>query len=284
MITVTNKPEEYLTEYLGSARQNHHPVYCVHIHGNQLGPDAFANLPLILGKWINDPNGKILICEDKEIFIFSAFIDLEVFKRLRERLNDMIDSASDKSIASFYDLDLNAQALTALANQRLQNKKSLHDEKRKNLLLNAVPNPELVSSLPARRAARNGMNIMVIEDDPFSRRLISIALKSEFPVSFAESGVTGIADYLTLAPDMVFLDLGLPDLDGIEVLKKIKLIDPQAFIVVLSGNGHKENIMQAVRAGAKGFIGKPFTRDKLFQYINANPKMQKSKPAPIYTL
>ena len=80
--------------------------------------------------------------------------------------------------------------------------------------------------------------------------------------------------YVNKAPAVRFLDIGLPDIDGHTVLKKVFEIDPDAYVVMFSGNGDKENVMKAVKTGAKGFVGKPFTKDKLYQYIDKSPFVQ----------
>jgi two-component system chemotaxis response regulator CheY len=73
---------------------------------------------------------------------------------------------------------------------------------------------------------------------------------------------------------VLFLDIGLPDIDGLKVLERIFKLDPQAYVVMFSGNGSKEHIMRAVELGARGFVGKPFTKEKLFQYIEKSPFVQ----------
>ena len=78
--------------------------------------------------------------------------------------------------------------------------------------------------------------------------------------------------YVTHAPDVLFLDIELPDITGHDVLQKVLEMDPDAFVIMLSGNGNKENIFKAMKTGAKGFVGKPFTKDKLLQYILKCPK------------
>ncbi len=77
--------------------------------------------------------------------------------------------------------------------------------------------------------------------------------------------------YTNIAPDILFLDINLPDVTGHELLEKILILDPDAYVIMLSGNCDRDNITQAISKGAKGFIAKPFTKDKLFQYIDRCP-------------
>ena len=125
-----------------------------------------------------------------------------------------------------------------------------------------------------RREKREKPGILVVEDDPFSQRLVSKSLEDNFDIYAAVTGQEAVSAYIRHAPDMVFLDIGLPDASGLDVLLKIFEIDAQAHIVMLSGSGSRDNILKAVENGAKGFVGKPFTREKLLQYINKCPFVQ----------
>jgi len=135
-------------------------------------------------------------------------------------------------------------------------------------------NHDLIQSLQKRRSSRKSLEVMIVEDDPFSQKLVSNILNDHYSVHVTSDGYGALMSYVNFAPDVLFLDIGLPDIDGHEVLEKIFIIDPNAYVVMLSGNGDKENIMKAVTSGAKGFVGKPFTQEKLFQYIEKSPYVQ----------
>ena len=87
-------------------------------------------------------------------------------------------------------------------------------------------------------------------------------------------GQGALMGYVNKAPDVLFLDIGLPDIDGHAVLEKIFKLDPDAYVVMFSGNKDRDNVMKAVELGAKGFVGKPFTSEKLLQYIQKSPFIQ----------
>ncbi len=76
--------------------------------------------------------------------------------------------------------------------------------------------------------------------------------------------------YLLYAPDVVFLDNGLPDASGFDVLKQILLCDPDAFVVIFSSDDYPENITKARNEGAVGFVGKPFRKEQLQEYIHGS--------------
>jgi two-component system chemotaxis response regulator CheY len=127
-----------------------------------------------------------------------------------------------------------------------------------------------------RRLDRLDVEVMVIEDDAFSRRLVETAINKQYRVTALGETENALRTYLQLAPNLLFLDINLPNVSGHDLLNRILALDPKAFVVMLSGNCDRDNVMQAMQAGAKGFVAKPFTRDKLFQYIERCPTIKKA--------
>ncbi len=284
MLSISLKAEDDLIERLTAIKtgRNADGSCCLHIRGLALGDRLYSQLPPLLGKWIGDPLGKILVCEDRDIFVFSNLLNSKFYGRFKDMLFAQLgyEPKAENTVTAFYDHKVDAAALDALIKSKLEKKQTeeaLKEEKRKLAALNARINAELLASLPARRASRKHFQILVIEDDPFSRRMISLALSPEFEAVFSESGMGGLYDYLRVAPDIVFLDINLPDISGHEVLRKIMKYDSEAHIVILSGNGHAENVMTSVNEGAKGFVGKPFAREKIYQFIQKAPRYWEKK-------
>ncbi|MBY0428979.1 MAG: response regulator, partial [Alphaproteobacteria bacterium] len=130
---------------------------------------------------------------------------------------------------------------------------------------------EMSKDILGRRFDRARNAVLIVEDDPLS---VFIAKKSVEPdcIAFvATDGESACESYSKHAPDVVFLDIGLPDISGHDVLTKILSIDPTAYVVMLSANSTRPDIMRAMQLGAKGFIGKPFSKSKLAQYIAQAP-------------
>lgn len=113
------------------------------------------------------------------------------------------------------------------------------------------------------------MHILVVEDDPATSLLLAQLMNRQYVVSTAADAVEAVREYRKIVPDMVFLDIGLPDMNGLELLHKIMTADPSAFVVMLTANAFKTNLEKALAHGAKGFMAKPFNRDKLNTYIEA---------------
>lgn len=121
-------------------------------------------------------------------------------------------------------------------------------------------------------AAVKKNTILIVEDDPLSVFITKKALDQDYVVHVAETGESAINAYIKHQPDVVFLDIGLPDISGHEVLRKIIMdIDPAAYVVMLSANNGPADIMHALQLGSQGFISKPFSKSKLIQYISQAP-------------
>lgn len=128
---------------------------------------------------------------------------------------------------------------------------------------------EVFESVKQTRQGRNPMHILLVEDDKVTRRLVSNVFKEDFAVITAESAEDAITNYLLYAPDIVFLDINLPDTNGFSVLKQIIALDKDAYVIMFSGNSYLDNVTHALTQGASGFVAKPFKREKLTHYIHA---------------
>ena len=109
----------------------------------------------------------------------------------------------------------------------------------------------------------NNPKILVVEDDPTVRNLITTTLKSNnYAYITAPTGEAAIAAATTQQPDIVFLDLGLPDMDGIEVIKRIRSWS-QMPIIVISARSEDVDKVAALDAGADDYLTKPFSVTEL---------------------
>ena len=109
----------------------------------------------------------------------------------------------------------------------------------------------------------NKFQILVVEDDPPIRNLIATTLKThEYKYLLAKTGEEAILQASSYAPDVVFLDLGLPDIDGIEIIKRIREWSNMP-IIVISARSEDEDKIEALDAGADDYLTKPFSVEEL---------------------
>ena len=114
-----------------------------------------------------------------------------------------------------------------------------------------------------------GKNILIVDDAAFMRMMIKdILSKSGYTVAGeAENGVKAIEKYNELKPDLVLMDITMPDKDGIQALKDIKASDPNAKIIMCSAMGQQAMVIESIQAGAKDFIVKPFQPDRVLEAV-----------------
>ena len=105
--------------------------------------------------------------------------------------------------------------------------------------------------------------VLIVDDAAFMRMSIKMTLeKNGFEVvGEAENGKKAIGKYNELKPDIVTMDITMPEMDGIEALKAIKKSDPEATVIMASAMGQETLVKEAILAGAKSFVVKPFSKD-----------------------
>lgn len=112
--------------------------------------------------------------------------------------------------------------------------------------------------------------ILVVDDAAFMRlSLKTILEKNGFEVvGEANNGRNAIEMYKMLTPNIVTMDITMPDMDGIEALAEIMKFDPKANVIMLSAMGQEVKIREAILIGAKGFVVKPFKEDYLLKALS----------------
>ncbi|NLY80676.1 MAG: response regulator [Lysinibacillus sp.] len=111
--------------------------------------------------------------------------------------------------------------------------------------------------------------ILIVDDAAFMRMMIKdILTKNGYEVvGEAADGVQAVEKYNELRPDLVTMDITMPEMDGITALKQIKSIDPNAVVIMCSAMGQQAMVIDAIQAGAKDFIVKPFQADRVIEAI-----------------
>lgn len=112
-----------------------------------------------------------------------------------------------------------------------------------------------------KRAERTKPHIMIVDDDPMALRLVTKALEKDYVVIAARNGAEAITKHLQQMPDIIFLDIGLPDCDGLTLLNYMQQYDNDCRVVMFSADSFLKTRVQAFADGAKGFLPKPFTRE-----------------------
>ncbi|ERI09221.1 response regulator [Aneurinibacillus aneurinilyticus] len=111
--------------------------------------------------------------------------------------------------------------------------------------------------------------VLIVDDAAFMRMMIKeILSKNGYDVvGEASDGAQAIEKYQELTPDLVTMDITMPEMDGITALKEIKKINPSAKVIMCSAMGQQAMVIDAIQAGAKDFIVKPFQADRVIEAI-----------------
>jgi len=106
--------------------------------------------------------------------------------------------------------------------------------------------------------------ILVVDDATFMRvRAAKVLEDAGHEVAQAENGLQAVSKYGEWRPDAVLMDITMPEMDGLTALKEIKKIDPAARVAMVTAMGQQAIVMEALKAGAKDFVLKPFQPDRV---------------------
>ncbi|GAB3067279.1 response regulator [Virgibacillus ainsalahensis] len=111
--------------------------------------------------------------------------------------------------------------------------------------------------------------ILIVDDAAFMRMMIKdILTKNGYIVAGeAQDGAEAVEKYKELTPDLVTMDITMPEVDGITALKQIRELNAEAKIIMCSAMGQQAMVIEAIQAGAKDFIVKPFQSDRVIEAI-----------------
>ena len=111
--------------------------------------------------------------------------------------------------------------------------------------------------------------ILIVDDAAFMRMMIKdILTKNGYEVvAEAANGVEAVELYKSHQPDLVTMDITMPEMDGIEAVKQIKAVNPAATGLMCSAMGQQSMVMDAIKAGANDFIVKPFQADRVLEAV-----------------
>lgn len=112
--------------------------------------------------------------------------------------------------------------------------------------------------------------VLIVDDAAFMRHTLKLMLEKNgyIVAGEADNGAAGVKKYAEERPDIVTMDITMPDMDGISALKEIRKMDPSAKVVMISALGQESFVREAVLLGAKTFIVKPFKENHVIETLN----------------
>jgi two-component system, chemotaxis family, chemotaxis protein CheY len=220
----------------------------------RLAEDSKKEFPIekigdLIHAMFHDKDGKIYLCSDHEaLMIIRGGANTELVTLARQ-----VESTLPKGSCEVRVHETTADKLSKL-----------------EIFVKIDKSSKLPSFAEKRRARRENV-ILVADDDMYMRMLVKKGVGPEYKVLESTDGSDVLANYKKFAPDIVFLDIHMPGKYGLENLRDILSIDPEAHIVMLSADSSAENVEWTRKQGVKGFLTKPFTKEKLMEHVNKCP-------------
>ncbi|MGH1375969.1 MAG: response regulator [Alphaproteobacteria bacterium] len=228
----------------------------------------------LLDAYLKEAEGRIYFCENSAIHIVCKSVPIDVLGQAGQQICDLVYSESSVRVEyHIHDLLKDGEAC---AEKILEQKTNIFDYSGSNregadhcaekIELSDMIKPHVNDT----KIDAEHTKVLLVEDDPVTRWLVRNALKGSCDFATASTANKAFSLYSIHQPDVVFLDINLPDKNGYEVLEWIMRNDPGANVVMFSGQSHMDNIMEALEIGARGFIGKPFIKEQFLDYIHGS--------------
>jgi len=224
-------------------------------------------LKSIIEAYFGDIEGYLYACGDQSVHIICKNIGLDPLHQAAIQICDFLNCEDEEKLEyHIFDLEADAYIYTQSVLEKCGTQSQLNQEIVSN-------EPTLIKSFWYDRPNEHQnisirTKVLLVEDDPVTRWMVRNALKNECDLITATSANKAYSIFSSYRPDIVFLDIGLPDKNGREVLNWIIRNDPGACVVMFSSNNTLDNISGALEDGATGFISKPFLKEQLMYYIN----------------
>jgi two-component system, chemotaxis family, chemotaxis protein CheY len=246
--------ESLFMEYVPEIKKNTDEWWCMDVSLTGKTNHNSAYIALKLRQHFEGKSGVIFICNSKNILVLVRLgKDIETDPLIK----------SIKANLPNHSCDIRASDITPDGLNKIQLDLKIFERDAKFW-------PQ-ASELHDKRSHRKERIVMVVDDDSFMRTLINKTFQDQCRIIEFKDAERVLEFYLKYLPDVVFLDIHLQGESGMVVLAEILRFDETAYVVILSSDSVKENILNSKDLGAKDFIAKPFTLEKLITSYNRCP-------------
>lgn len=242
------------------------------------GMQAMDCLRPLLESCFKDVEGSSFFCDQGDVFTVCKNVSHSVLHEIHTHICDLVlDGDASTSRFEIFDLGTDAQSFVDYYSRRgerftifsLPERPSESKQEEEDSDAIFLPNEDTEAQ---DASCKKSLKVLLVEDDPVTRWLVRKSLRSECQFATAQNGNQAVALYTFYQPDVVFLDINLPDRNGISVLDWIMKHDPGAYVVMFSSEGGLDTIVNTIEDGAKGFISKPFKKEQLIHHLNSCPE------------
>ena len=283
MKLITESPEHHFLTTLESLRQDAGGWLGMHFrlserleHGDVIGKPEYIKGKIFklqkeaeaIVKDIQTGGGMVAgaslyLFADGDIVLLARPEDEAMRKSLRALYKNIAEKAGEE-LSGFSDMTKDVYDYQKIADRRLLGVKRM-------AAYDAMADTNRVASIGLRRQRRDDALVLIVDDDRFIASYAANILNKEYEMVLARNGEEAVSYYIEYAPDITFADIHLPGLSGHDTLRAIRAVDPESFVVMLSVDTAKENVVNAGAAGASGFLKKPFSKERLLHIVQNSP-------------
>lgn len=262
---------------IGKTPQSWQGWFCLQI-ALQDGPDdatfgcCIARIRAFLDAYLGDTEMTLFCCQNQNIHIFCKSVPIDVLEHAAEQACELVfDEESLHTSYEIFDLEHDGHDYVSYALERKGGETVVPLSAYRALDTfdaNQAPMPKTPFTENTTINHADLTKVLLIEDDPVTRWMVRKGLKHNCQLATAPTANQSFDKFSSFQPDIVFLDIDLPDKSGHEVLNWIMRNDPGTAVIMFSSNNSLDNICETLAAGARGFISKPFLKEQLLDYIH----------------
>lgn len=236
--------------------------------------EALLWIEAILNSYLKDVEGQTYFCHGHSAHAVCKSVPYDVLAQAGEHICDLLMNEGHL-LAEYKVYNLGMDGLTYVSNSfskdynilSMPTSDAQHDERAvKHTVKNLGQHWQEKQILNPEDYAK----VLLVEDDPVTRWMVQNSLKNECQFTAVPTASQAFSQFQAIQPDIVFLDIGLPDQNGTAVLEWIMRNDPGVCVVMFSSNDNLNVISEALEGGASGFIAKPFLKEQLLHYIHGH--------------
>lgn len=242
---------------------------CIHVeNANDISPEWIDATLVNLKESYPDIECDVVHCADNDVLFISRHLhDEQICEMADELVNIAAQHCDKQGQVTLYDLYRDWKSACELLLTKIKELNITIPKIHYYNFGELSSVQDVFDDAKKLRKARFPLHVLIVEDDPLTLHIVTQSFKEHYALITATTAQEAVENYIMHAPDIVFLDIGLPDASGMDVLQQIMASDPDAYVVMFSANNYLDNLITALNHGASGFIAKPFKKEKMHLYI-----------------
>lgn len=246
------------------------------LHGGNTGEPVDAGMcqtAALIKHHLSAYNGCAFICSDNSLIVICQHVPEISLRALANIVYDLFEEyAPLERDYTLFALPDGQQEMAGLCRAKTADGATAAPQSRvqDEILIGTEDiHPAEFDSAVKHRQKRKRPCAMLVEDDPLTQRIVTRIMGEYCSFIVAENVREAVSQYMLHMPDVVFLDIGLPDGNGLHALENLLACDADAYVVMFSADNDLETMVQALNLGAQGYIAKPFRKEKMLHYIES---------------